>query len=65
MQVYYGPSVSYGSGINANDVPGPVLGVGQAQLDSVKLAIPRLRLVMRLRRRHALRTTSPPRATPR
>lgn len=37
-KVYYGPSVSYGSGINANDVPGPVLGVGQAQLDSVKLS---------------------------
>ncbi|MCI7632236.1 MAG: hypothetical protein MSS41_07395, partial [Collinsella sp.] len=35
---YYGPSVSYGSGINAKDIPGPVLGVGQAQLDSVKLS---------------------------
>ena len=35
---YYGPSVSYGSGIDAEDIPGPVLGVGQAQLDSVKLS---------------------------
>ena len=35
---YYGPSVSYGSGINANYIPGPVLGAGQAQLYSVKLS---------------------------
>lgn len=35
---YYGPSVSYGSGINANFIPGPVLGAGQAQLNSVKLS---------------------------
>ena len=34
---YYGPA-AYGSGINANYIPGPVLGVGQAQLDSVKLS---------------------------
>ena len=34
---YYGPSVSYGSGINANYIPGPVLGAGQANLYSVKL----------------------------
>ena len=34
---YYGPA-AYGSGINANDVPGPVLGVGQANLYSVKLS---------------------------
>ena len=35
---YYGPSVSYGSGINANIIPGPVLGAGQAQLNSVRLS---------------------------
>ena len=35
---YYGPSVSYGSGINANSIPGPVLGAGQANLYSVKLS---------------------------
>ena len=35
---YYGPSVSYGSGINANYIPGPVLGTGQASLYSVKLS---------------------------
>ena len=35
---YYGPSVSSGSGINANFIPGPVLGAGQAQLNSVKLS---------------------------
>ena len=35
---YYGPSVSYGSGINANYIPGPVLGAGQAGLYSVKLS---------------------------
>ena len=35
---YYGPSVSYGSGINPNYIPGPVLGAGQAQLNSVKLS---------------------------
>ena len=34
---YFGPSVSYGSGINANNIPGPVLGVGQMELNSVKL----------------------------
>ncbi len=34
---YYGPSVSYGSGINANYIPGPVLGAGQMELNSVKL----------------------------
>lgn len=34
---YYGPSVSDGSGINANFIPGPVLGVGQMELYSVKL----------------------------
>ena len=35
---YYGPSVSYGSGINVNCIPGPVLGAGQANLYSVKLS---------------------------
>lgn len=35
---YYGPSVSSGSGINANSIPGPVLGAGQMELDSVKLS---------------------------
>lgn len=35
---YYGPSVSDGSGINANSIPGPVLGAGQMELDSVKLS---------------------------
>lgn len=35
---YYGPSVPYGSGINAKDIPGPVLGAGQANLYSVKLS---------------------------
>ena len=35
---YYGPSRSYGSGINANYIPGPVLGAGQANLYSVKLS---------------------------
>lgn len=35
---YYGPSVSDGSGINANFIPGPVLGAGQMKLDSVKLS---------------------------
>ena len=34
---YYGPAAN-SSGINANYIPGPVLGVGQAQLDSVKLS---------------------------
>ncbi len=34
---YYGPSVSSGSGINANYIPGPVLGAGQMELYSVKL----------------------------
>ena len=35
---YYGPSVSDGSGINANFIPGPVLGAGQMELGSVKLS---------------------------
>ena len=35
---YYGPSVSYGSGINSNYIPGPVLGAGQMKLHSVKLS---------------------------
>ena len=35
---YFGPSVSYGSGINANNIPGPVLGAGQMELSSVKLS---------------------------
>lgn len=35
---YYGPSVSSGSGINANIIPGPVLGAGQMELYSVKLS---------------------------
>lgn len=35
---YFGPSVSYGSGINANNIPGPVLGAGQMELNSVKLS---------------------------
>lgn len=35
---YYGPSVSYGSGINPNYIPGPVLGAGQMGLYSVKLS---------------------------
>lgn len=35
---YYGPSVSSGSGINANSIPGPVLGAGQMELNSVKLS---------------------------
>ena len=34
---YYGPSVSDGSGINSNFIPGPVLGAGQMELNSVKL----------------------------
>ena len=34
---FYGPSVSSGSGINANYIPGPVLGAGQMELNSVKL----------------------------
>lgn len=34
---YFGPSVSYGTGINANNIPGPVLGAGQMELNSVKL----------------------------
>lgn len=33
---YYGPA-AYDSGINAKDIPGPVLGAGQMELDSVKL----------------------------
>ena len=35
---YYGPAKSYGSGVNANDVPGPVLSAGQAQLYKVTLS---------------------------
>lgn len=35
---YYGPSVSSGSGINANYIPGPVLGAGQMELYNVKLS---------------------------
>lgn len=35
---YYGPSVSSGSGINANNIPGPVLGAGQMELNNVKLS---------------------------
>lgn len=35
---YYGPSISSGSGINANYIPGPVLGAGQMELNSVKLS---------------------------
>lgn len=35
---YYGPSVSDGTGINANFIPGPVLGAGQMELYSVKLS---------------------------
>lgn len=35
---YFGPSVSYGSGINANNIPGPVLGAGQMELNNVKLS---------------------------
>ena len=34
---FYGPAVSYGTGINGNYIPGPVLAAGQAELDSVKL----------------------------
>ena len=34
---YYGPA-AYGSGIDASCVPGPVLGAGQAQLNSVRLS---------------------------
>ena len=34
---YYGPA-AYGSGINSKDIPGPVLGAGQMELDSVKLS---------------------------
>lgn len=33
---YYGPA-AYDSGINAKDIPGPVLGAGQMELDRVKL----------------------------
>ncbi len=33
---YYGPA-AYDSGINVKDIPGPVLGVGQMELNSVKL----------------------------
>lgn len=35
---YYGPSVSSGSGINANNIPGPVLGAGQMEFNNVKLS---------------------------
>lgn len=34
---YYGPA-AYGSGINPNSIPGPVLGAGQMELYSVKLS---------------------------
>lgn len=34
---YYGPA-AYDSGINAKDIPGPVLGAGQMELSSVKLS---------------------------
>lgn len=34
---YYGPA-AYDSGINARDIPGPVLGAGQMELSSVKLS---------------------------
>lgn len=34
---YYGPA-AYGSGINSKDIPGPVLGAGQMELNSVKLS---------------------------
>ena len=34
---YYGPA-AYGSGINANYIPGPALGAGQMELNSVKLS---------------------------
>lgn len=34
---YYGPAAN-SSGINAKNIPGPVLGAGQAQLNSVKLS---------------------------
>ena len=34
---YYGPA-AYGSGINPNYIPGPVLGAGQASLYSVRLS---------------------------
>lgn len=34
---YYGPA-AHGSGINSKDIPGPVLGAGQMELDSVKLS---------------------------
>ena len=34
---YCGPA-AYGSGINANYIPGPVLGAGQMELNSVKLS---------------------------
>lgn len=34
---YYGPA-AYGSGINPNYIPGPVLGAGQMELYSVKLS---------------------------
>ena len=33
---YYGPA-AYDSGINVKDIPGPVLGAGQMELNSVKL----------------------------
>lgn len=35
---YYGPAKSYGSGLNANEIPGPVLSAGQAQLYKVTLS---------------------------
>ncbi len=33
----YGPAVTYGSGINSNYIPGPVLGAGQAELYKVAI----------------------------
>lgn len=35
---YYGPANSYGEGINANYIPGPVLAAGQAELYKVELS---------------------------
>lgn len=35
---YYGPAKSYGEGVNANYIPGPVLAAGQASLYNVKLS---------------------------
>lgn len=35
---YYGPAKSYGSGLNASAIPGPVLSAGQAKLYKVTLS---------------------------